>query len=61
VDEVPHYIWGPIGVSGMPQARDCSYLPVIFQLVKDRADTGIIGRQLHEIATVRMGSKSGNL
>jgi hypothetical protein len=33
VDEVLHYIWDPIGVSGIPQARDeyHSYLPLVFK------------------------------
>ena len=40
VDEVLHYILDPIGVSGIPQARDeyYSYLPGVFQLVKHNAE-----------------------
>jgi len=34
-DEILHYMWDPIGVAGIAQARDeyHSYLPQIFQLV----------------------------
>jgi len=35
VDEILHYMWDPIGVAGVTQARDeyYSYLPQVFQLV----------------------------
>ena len=34
-DETLHYMWDPIGVAGIVQARDeyQSYLPQVFQLV----------------------------
>jgi hypothetical protein len=38
VGEVMHYIWDPIGVAGVPQARDeyYSYVPQVFGLlIKD--------------------------
>jgi len=40
VDEVLHYIWDPIGVSGCPPARDeyHSYLPKVFSLLKSTTD-----------------------
>lgn len=57
VDEVLHYIWDPIGVSGVPQARDeyYSYLPGVFQLVKDKAAADTIARHLTDIVVNRMG------
>jgi hypothetical protein len=44
-DEILHYLWDPIGVKGIPQARDeyYSYLPRVFsQLIGESKD--------HEIA-----------
>lgn len=57
VDEVLHYIWDPIGVSGVPQARDeyYFYLPDVFKLVKDEAPAEIIAQHLTEIVVNRMG------
>jgi len=57
VDEVLHYIWDPIGVSGAPQARDeyYSYLPGVFKLLKDKAATDIIAQHLTDIVVNRMG------
>jgi hypothetical protein len=57
VNEVLHYMWDPIGVSGAPEARDeyDSYLPQIFGLLKANADAERIAGFLTEIATARMG------
>lgn len=57
VDEVLHYLWDPIGVSGVPEARDeySSYLPVVFGLLKNNASPETIAKYLFEIATDRMG------
>lgn len=57
VDEVLHYIWDPIGVSGEPRARDeyYSYLPGIFKLIKDGAASEVIAQHLMDIVTNRMG------
>ncbi len=40
VDEVLHYLWDPIGVSGSPYARDeyYSYLPKVFSLLLETKD-----------------------
>lgn len=40
IDEVLHYRWDPIGVAGVPQARDEyeSYVPQVFQLLKETVD-----------------------
>ena len=42
-DEVLHYIWDPIGVAGVPEARDeyHSYLPVVFARLLDATDVEI--------------------
>lgn len=39
-DEVLHYIWDPIGISGVPEARDeyYSYLPKIFKMLASSTD-----------------------
>lgn len=40
VDEVLHYIWDPIGVAGIPQARDeyHSYSPRVFNMLLSTTD-----------------------
>lgn len=57
VDEVLHYIWDPIGVSGVPQARDeyHGYLPHVFSLVRNGANDEIIAVYLGELVRERMG------
>lgn len=57
VDEVLHYIWDPIGVSGVPQARDeyYGYLPHVFSLLRNGASEESIAVYLSEVATDRMG------
>lgn len=57
VDEVLHYIWDPIGVSGVPEARDeyQSYLPQVFKLVREKQNEEAIASYLNMIATERMG------
>lgn len=59
VDEVLHYIWDPIGVSGVPMARDeyYSYLPHVFSLLKSNASPESIVKYLFEVSTDRMGLK----
>ncbi|HTL98865.1 MAG TPA: hypothetical protein VL181_08675, partial [Holophagaceae bacterium] len=56
VDEVLHYIWDPIGVSGTPEARDeyHGYLPEAFGLLKRSASSETIAGHLLEITTDRM-------
>lgn len=55
-DEVLHYIWDPIGVSGCPSARDeyHSYIPQIFALVNENAEPSRIADHLVEIMSDRM-------
>ena len=57
VDEVLHYIWDPIGVSGVPEARDeyQSYLPQVFELVRKNQSEEKIASYLGMIASERMG------
>lgn len=56
-DEVLHYIWDPIGVSGEPTARDeyHSYLPQVFRLLCDGALGDTIADYLAEVETESMG------
>jgi hypothetical protein len=58
VDEVLHYIWDPIGVAGMPMARDeyYPYLPTVFSLLtQDDNNDEKIAEYLIYVATDRMG------
>jgi hypothetical protein len=44
VDEVLHYLWDPIGVARIPEARDeyQSYLPHVFSLLINKASAAEI-------------------
>lgn len=57
VDEVLHYVWDPIGVSRLPQARDeyHAYLPQVFGMLQEGAQASEIARHLSQITTERMG------
>ncbi len=57
IDEVLHYIWDPIGVSGIPEARDeyNSYLPKILELLKIEDNENEISKYLNNIETEKMG------
>lgn len=57
LDEVLHYVWDPIGIAGVPAARDeyYSYLPQVFELVKSRAEPAEIANCLGSITSKRMG------
>ena len=59
VDEVLHYIWDPIRVSGVPMARDeyNSYLPQVYSLLKANVKPEPIAKYLFEVSTDRMGLK----
>jgi len=56
-DEILHYMWDPIGVAGMAQARDeyHSYLPQVFQLVLKNKSKEEIAQYLTGIEEDRMG------
>ena len=60
IDEIIHYIWDPIGVSGVPQARDeyYSYLAEIQSLVLSGCEKSEIANHLTMIEVDRMGMKS---
>ena len=59
-DEVLHYIWDPIGVSGSPGARDeyDSHFPQVFAQVRDNAEAKEIAKYLTEVATQSMGLRA---
>lgn len=58
VNEVLHYLWGPIGVRGDPHARDeyDAYVPDVCVLLDQGATAEHIAAHLDHIATERMGS-----
>ena len=60
VDEILHYMWDPIGVAGIAQARDeyHSYLPHVFKFVLDKKNKDEIASYLTEIETGSMGLAS---
>ena len=62
IDEILHYMWDPIGVAGIAQARDeyYSYLPQVFKLVLDNKNKNEIASYLAEIETNRMGLTANN-
>ncbi len=57
VDEVLHYLWDPIGVSDVPEARDeyHAYLPQVFSLLVRRANAQEIIDFLDHTAIETMG------
>ena len=60
-DEVMHYVWDPIGVAGIPQARDeyNSYLPQVFSMLMERKSENEIAAYLTRIEDDRMGLTPG--
>lgn len=60
IDEVIHYIWDPIGISDIPQARDeyYSYLPRIFSMLVEQQADDVITSHLLEIERESMGLQS---
>ena len=57
VDEVLHYVWDPIGIAGIPRARDeyQGYVPQVFSLLRSRVAEAEIAAHLAEVASNRMG------
>ena len=57
VDEVLHYVWDPIGVSAIPQARDeyHSYLPQVFRRLRGGESSQSIAAYLNGVTTNLMG------
>ena len=60
VDEVLHYVWGPIQIASIPQARDeyQSYVPQVFSLLQADESVSGISAHLQAIAVDRMGLSS---
>ena len=56
-DEVLHYVWDPIRVSTIPEARDeySGYVLQILGLLVSKASAEKIAARLTEIATEQMG------
>ena len=59
-DEVLHYIWDPIGVANVPNARDeyWGYLPQVFRMLVNYEPDAKIVEYLVTIETERMGLNS---
>jgi hypothetical protein len=57
VDEVLSYLWDPIGVVGIPEARDeyHGYLPHVFSMLVNGSARGAIADYLNEVVSDRMG------
>ncbi len=57
IDEVLHYMWDPIGVSGVPETRDeySSYLPIVYEMVKSGKTEDEIVQYLYKVVTENMG------
>lgn len=57
VDEVLHDLWDPIGVAGIPEARDeyRGYLPHVFGMLKNGGTEDEFVEYLGAVATERMG------
>ncbi len=57
IDEVLQYLWDPIGISGMPGARDeyTSYAGQVFSLIKRGSDEKEIAALLRKVRIERMG------
>ena len=52
-----HYLWDPIGVSEIPEARDeyTSYAGVVFSMLKRGASENEVSKYLTNIRAVHMG------
>ena len=57
VDEVLHYLWDPIGVKDIPEARDeyTSYAGVVFSMLRRGAGSKEISKYLVNIRAEHMG------
>jgi hypothetical protein len=57
VDEVLHYLWDPIGINGIPEARDeySSYAGVVFSMLKRGASEHDVSKYLTNIRADHMG------
>jgi len=57
VSEVLHYIWDPIEIAGLPQARDEyeTYVPAVLAMLLSGASETEISLYLQKLAEERMG------
>jgi len=57
VDELLQYVWDPIGVAHVPEARDeyTSYVPTVARLLLEERKKEEIVAYLHKIASEHMG------
>ena len=57
VDELLQYVWDPIGVARVPEARDeySSYVPTVARLLLEEENKEDIVAYLHKIASEHMG------
>ena len=62
VNEVLYYLWDPIGVSDVPEARDeyDSYALQVFSLLKKKTSQEKIANYLSQIVTDNMGLTGNN-
>lgn len=60
IDKVLHYVWDPIGVAEVPEARDEyeSYGPQVFRLVKGSADGKDVAEYLHWLGDRHIGVRA---
>ena len=60
IDEVLHYMWDPIGVAGVPQARDEyeSYVPQVFRLLNATVDGKEVADYLNWLSSEHIGLRS---
>jgi len=63
VDEILHYMWDPIGVSGIAGERGeyQAYVPEVFRLLLDQSDEQAIADHLGRVATERIGMKPNRI
>lgn len=56
-DEVLHYVWDPVGVAGVPGARDeyNAYLPQVFSRLRDEVEPARIVEYLTSVEVEGMG------
>jgi hypothetical protein len=57
IDEVLFYVWDPIGVARVPEARDEyeSYVPQIFRRLNATTDGREVAEYLHWLSTEHIG------
>ncbi|MES1947392.1 hypothetical protein C84B14_08587 [Salinisphaera sp. C84B14] len=61
-DEILHYLWDPIGVAGIAEARDeyYAYLPEVFGLLLAAKNESEIAAYLTRVESQRMGGTPDN-